>query len=59
MKIRSIYIMANYYIETGKVSGKMGTAYIKMGSETYELANIKELAQQLNILYQRNKDWER
>ena len=35
--------MANYYIETRKVSGKMGTAYIKMGSETYELANIKEL----------------
>ena len=36
--------MTNHYIETGKlVSGKMGTAYIKLGSETYKLANIKEL----------------
>ena len=36
--------MTNHYIEIGKlVSGKMGTTYINMGSETYELANINEL----------------
>lgn len=36
--------MVTHYVETGElVSGKMGTAYIKINNETYELANLKEI----------------